>query len=200
MFCTFRVDFSAVYFSAPCSSLHSLYLAARAFCFMLHHMSRHRAACQKPLEFAMIWVMYSALFLCFHLRAAHFLFPGYTNHSISIPHQAVTGSWGSSGDGQSLHAPFSNMHLAFQHAECETACFPSFFELLIISYVYPNAKFPFTIHTFFDNEFSSRRSIATETQLLPAKGVSLHDKLSYHDNHISQRSSCTEIPAAWWGL
>lgn len=87
---------------------------------------------QKPPEFVRIWEMYSAPFPCFHLRAAHFLSPGYTNCSISILHQAVTGSWGSSGDGWSLQAPFSNMHLTFVQTECENACVPSFFELLII--------------------------------------------------------------------
>lgn len=61
-------------------------------CFPLPLRSRLSAACLQPPKFVRMGVMYSAALPRFHLRAANFLSPGYSNCSISILHQAATGS------------------------------------------------------------------------------------------------------------
>lgn len=99
-------------------------LCSPSITFYSSFSSRRRAACQQPPEFVRTRVMYSALFPCFHLRAAHFLLPGYTNCSISILQQDVTGSWGFNGDCTLLRAviaPPLNTHTRTQ-TRCNVVC------------------------------------------------------------------------------
>lgn len=94
--------------------------------------------------------MYSAPFPCFLLRAARFLLPGNENCSISILHDAVSGSCGSSGDGWPLQAPVSNMHHTCEQTECANARVASSHRitdhmLILMSCALPSAHFCQTI-------------------------------------------------------
>lgn len=187
-------------FLALCSSLPLLFLASLSeHCLLFLISGGDREPPVGSHRIVRTWVMYSAPVACFHFRAASFLLAGYTNCSISILRQAVTGSWGFNGH-RMPPLPVCIVRLSKLNVQfAQRACFCIFLGMTdhIICLFWCHV--PFALHSFSDNQFSSQHSITTGTRPLRANGVFLW-MTSYHDNHVPQWRSSTEIPAAWWGF
>lgn len=171
-------------FHGRCSLL--LLFAVWVLCFILPLRSSRSAACLQPPKFVRMGVMYSATLPRFHLRAANFLSPGYSNCSISILHQPATGS----------APPISlSQYLSYIWTNNSQNEFDNFCYLLFCRS--KNILTAGSLHTFFilnENPFNSRHSV---TEL---KGFFWMTSYRYRDNCVSRWSSSTEIPAAWWGI
>lgn len=128
MFHAFRCEFTSIFFFLPlCSSLPLLFLASLSeHCLLFLISGGDRELHVGSHRIVRTWVMYSAPVPCFHFRAASFLLAGYTNCSISILRQAVTGSWGFNGH---CMPPSPSLHRTFEQTKCAVCTMCMFLHL-----------------------------------------------------------------------